>query len=138
VLPTTDQTSGYGQINSAVVLTNKAQGDIIVQFSGSSSELQLSDPGASMLTYLAGSGYARYTADGKLTWSRTRESLTGSTNVDRESAIALVPPTDFGVSYVKYEPPTGPTTGKYFYRVARINGNTGNLTWEAKYPTRRA
>lgn len=134
VLPTTDQMSGYGQINSAVVLTNKAQGDIIVQFSGSSSELQLSDPGASMLTYLAGSGYARYTADGKLTWSRTIESLTGSTNVDRESAIALVPPTDFGVSYVKYEPPTGPTTGKYFYRVARINGNTGNLTWEAKYP----
>jgi len=134
VLPATDQTSGSGQVNSAVVLTNKPQGDLIVQFAEASSELLLSDPGASMLTNLAGAGYARYTADGKLVWSRSRETLAASTNVGRESAIALVPPSDFATNYVKYEPPTGPVAGKYFLRLTRVNGNTGNILWEAKYP----
>jgi len=132
VLPATDQVSGSGQVNGAVVLTNKPQGDIVVQLSG---ELNIYDPGASMQTALTGSGYARYTTDGKLAWFRSRESLVSSTSVSRESAIALVPPSDFALSYAKYDPPTGPTAGTYSFRLARINGNSGNLTWEAKYPT---
>jgi len=129
VLPATDQVNGSGQVNSAVVLTNKPQGDIIVQLSG---DLNLHDPGASRLTTLTGHGYASYTADGKLAWFRSRDTLAGSANVGRESQIALVPPSDFAVSYVKYDPPTGPIAGTHHFRVVRVNANSGNLTWEAK------
>ena len=130
-IPATDQASGSGQVRSAIVLTDKAQGDIVVQLSG---ELTVSDATASMLTTMSGLGYARYTADGKLAWFRSDETLASSTNVGRESAVALVPPSDFAVNYVKYDPPTGPNAGTYSARLARVNGNTGNLSWEAKYP----
>jgi hypothetical protein len=124
--------NGTGQVNGAVVLTNIPQGDIVVQLTG---ELNLYDPGASMQTTLTGAGYARYTVDGKLAWSRARDNLTGSTNVSRESTIVLVPPSDFALSYAKYDPATGPVAGTYSFRLARVNGNSGNLTWEAKHPS---
>lgn len=132
VLPATDQTSGSGQVNSAIVFTNKAQGDLVLRLTG---DLAPYDQGASMQTTMTGVGYARYTADGNLAWYRSRDTLTGSTNVSRESALALVPPSDFALSYVKYDQPTGPVAGTYSARLARVNGVTGNLTWEAKYPT---
>lgn len=132
VLPATDQSSGSGEVKSAIVLTDKPKGDVIVQLSG---ELNLYDPGASMQTKLTGAGYVRYTADGKLAWFRTRDALTGSSDVSRESAIALVPPSDFAVNYVKYDAATGPVAGTYSARLARVNGNSGNRTWEAKYPS---
>lgn len=130
VIPATDQTNGSGQINSAVVLSNKAQGNIIVQLSG---DLVLSDANAGVLATLTGVGYASYTPEGNLAWYRSQTNLLKA--VGRESALALLAPADFAVSYVKYDPPTGPVAGTYSFRTSRINGITGNLTWEAKYPT---
>ena len=135
VLPAIDQTSGGGRVFSAVMLTDKPQGDLVIQLSG---DLTLSDANASFTTTITTGGqdyalgYARYSSDGHLAWFRSRSDIKSS---GRESKIALLSPTDFGLSYVQYDPASGPVAGTYSFRAARINGNTGNFAWVAKYPT---
>jgi len=101
-------------------------------------DLTLSDPGASMTTTTTGSAYARYTADGKLALYRSIANLAGPNAAGGESKLALIPPSDLALSYSKYDPSSGPVAGTYSMRLARVNGITGNLAWEAKYPDKTA
>jgi len=132
VLPATDEVNGSGRVSSAVVLTNEPQGDLVLQLSG---ELKLDDAAPSTQTALTGRGYARYTADGKLVWFRSTRSLTGSDKVGAESALALVPPSDFALSYVAPNVQTEPVVPTSSYRLARVDASSGELTWQAKYPS---
>jgi len=114
------------------VLTNEPQADLVLQLSG---ELKLDDAAPSTQTALTGRGYARYTADGKLVWFRSTRSLTGSDKVGAESALALVPPSDFALSYVAPNVQTEPVVPTSSYRLARVDASSGELTWQAKYPS---
>ncbi|MFZ5893114.1 MAG: hypothetical protein ACOY0T_18795 [Myxococcota bacterium] len=132
VQPLTSGSQGI-VVRSGGVLTNKPQGDLILQLDG---DATLSAPGALMTAELHGSGYARYTTGGVLVWSRSSKQIfTDNFQVLTETPIALMPNGDFAVAYQKYDPPTGPVAGTYAYRLARVGGSNGNLVWEAKYPT---
>ena len=121
-------------MQSAVVLTDKPQGDVIIQLSGN---LTLSDSNASMTTTITTGdedyafGYVRYTTDGHMAWFRSKAAINSSGG---ESKIALVSTTDFALRYTQYQPSTGPVAGKTYGQWSRFNGNTGNLTWTARDP----
>lgn len=120
-------------VAAAAVFTDGPQDDLLLQLSG---DLVLSAPGAVMTATLSGEGFARYTPDGSLVWSRSIDQLLGgdsSTNLVSTSPVILENG-DWAILYYKYDPPPGPVAGTYSMRTGRIGGHTGNLVWEAKFP----
>jgi hypothetical protein len=120
-------------VGSAAVFTDGAADDLLLQLSG---DLVLSAPGAFITAELHGAGLARYTPDGTLVWSRSMVQLFGDqSRTTGTSQPAILANGDFVVEYDKYDPANGPVAGTYALRVGRIGGHTGNLVWEAKYPS---
>jgi hypothetical protein len=121
-------------VAAAAVFTDGSQDDLLLQLHG---DLVLSAPGSFMTAELHGPGFARYTPDGALVWSRSDAQLFGD-QARNASAPVLFANGDFAVGYLQYDPPTGPVAGTYAFRVARAGGHTGNLVWAAKFPSSRS